>query len=117
MMRTSSLVILLVAVAVGIGLFMVKYRVQNLEEQLVQLNRSIASDRESIRVLKAEWSHLNEPSRLKSLAGRHLGMVPVPVDTITTSAEFDQQFPARPKAAERQSLENENPNSRKEKVQ
>ncbi len=117
MMRTSSLVILLVAVAVGIGLFMVKYRVQDLEDQLVSLNRSIASDREAIRVLRAEWSHLNEPARLKVLAGRHLGMAAVPVETVATAAELDKQIPVRPKAPDARPLENENPDSRKEKVQ
>lgn len=117
MMRTSSMVILLVAVAVGIGLFMVKYRVQDLEEQLVDLNRSIARDREAIRVLRAEWSHLNEPSRLKALANRYLGMNPVPVDTITTSAELERQIPSRSAKPGAQLLEKENPNSRKEQVQ
>lgn len=116
-MRTSSLVILLVAVAVGIGLFMVKYRVQDLEEQLVELNRSIARDRTAIRVLRAEWSHLNEPARLKALANRHLGMAPVPVETITTSAQMDQQIPARTPVPEAHHLENEKLTSRKEKVQ
>ena len=64
MMRTSTLSILLLAVAIGVGLFMVKYRVQDLEDQLVTLNREIARDRQAIQVLRAEWSHLNEPSRL-----------------------------------------------------
>ncbi len=115
-MRTTSLVILLVTVAVGIGLFMVKYRVQDLEDQLVGLNREIARDREAIRVLRAEWSHLNEPARLKSLAGRHLGMVPVSVGAIASRAEINKQIPIRPKVPDSKSLENEKPDSRKEKV-
>jgi cell division protein FtsL len=116
MMRTSSLVILLVTVAVGIGLFMVKYRVQDLEDQLVDLNREIARDRESIRVLRAEWSHLNEPARIRSLAGRYLGMEPVPVSNVASREEIDQQIPARPQKSDTEALGNDAPNSRKEKV-
>lgn len=115
-MRTTSLVILLVTVAVGIGLFMVKYRVQDLEDQLVALNRGIARDRESIRVLRAEWSHLNEPARIRSLADRYLGMGPVPVKNVASRAEIDTQIPVRPKQTDTEALENESPDSRKEKV-
>jgi len=117
MMRTSSLVILLVTVSVGIGLFMVKYRVQDLEDQLVELNREIASDRESIRVLRAEWSHLNEPARIRALANRYLGMEPVPVSSVASRKEIDKQIPARPQKSDSEALENEAPDSRKEKVQ
>lgn len=117
MMRTSTLAIVLVAVAVGIGLFMVKYRVQDLEDQLVDLNREIARDRESIRVLRAEWSHLNEPARLRALAQRHLGMEPVAVEKIATRSEMDQQIPVRVKAPDTALPENGTPPSRKEKAQ
>ena len=116
MMRTSTLSILLLAVAIGVGLFMVKYRVQDLEDQLVTLNREIARDREAIQVLRAEWSHLNEPSRLKVLAGRHLDMVPVLVEKVASRAKFNEQFPVRIEASDDMATEIGRPASRKEKT-
>ena len=116
-MRTSTLTILLVAVAIGVGLFMVKYRVQDLEDQLVELNREIAHHREAIHVLNAEWSHLNEPARLKALAGRHLGMAPVPVEQVAERALIEDRIPVRPEAPDAQPAQNSEPDSRKETVQ
>ena len=77
MIRHSTLVFLLMAGAVALALFSVKYQVQDMEKELTQLNRSTIEDRDAIRVLKAEWSHLNNSARLRVLAGRHLGMKPL----------------------------------------
>lgn len=117
MMRMSTLAILLVAVAIGVGLFMVKYRVQDLEDQLVDLNREIARDREAIHVLNAEWSLLNDPGRLKDLSGRYLGMAPVPVERVADRARINEQLPVRPEAPEVKPRENPEADSRKEIVQ
>ena len=76
-MGKTTLLFLLLAGALSVALFSVKYQVQDLEEELVGLNRSITSEKKSIHVLKAEWSHLNDPERLAILAERHLGMKPV----------------------------------------
>jgi len=68
---------LTLAIVAGIGLFHVSYRVQSLEEELTQVNRAILSEREAIHVLRAEWSYLNEPTRLADLARRHLQLAPL----------------------------------------
>ena len=57
---------------VGFGMFVMKNQVQTLESELNRINRSIQDDIKSIHVLKAEWSHLNSPSRLRQLAGKHI---------------------------------------------
>ena len=113
-MRTSTLSILLSAIAIGIGLFLVKYRVQDLESQLVDLNRQIARDREVLQVLRAEWSHLNEPRRIKILADRYLGMVPVSIDKVTSRNELNNKIPFRQKLANTKIAENSENTSRKE---
>ena len=65
---------LLVASILGYGLFMLKYEVQSLKNNLSGLNAEIAAERESLHVLKAEWSYLNRPSYLEGLAANHLGL-------------------------------------------
>lgn len=84
MIRHSTLVFLLMAGAVAVALFSVKYKVQDMEKELTQLNRATIDDRDAIRVLKAEWSHLNSSARLRLLAGRHLGMKPLTPDQMGT---------------------------------
>jgi hypothetical protein len=53
-----------------------------LEDQLVHIKHEIAANRDSIRVLNAEWSLLNQPSRLEQLAKRYLDLTPVSNDKL-----------------------------------
>lgn len=96
MIRHSTLVFLLMAGAVALALFSVKYRVQDLEKELTQLNRATIEDREAVHVLKAEWSHLNNSTRLRVLAGRHLGMKPLNPEQMGTFDDLPHRTP-RPK--------------------
>ena len=76
-MRQATIITLLVAAMMSVALFFLKYEVNGLESELGELNRGIVSDRESIHVLQAEWSHLNDIQRLKALAERHLNLSPM----------------------------------------
>ena len=59
---------------VGFGSLFMKNKVQELEQELVSINKSIHTDIKTIHVLKAEWSHLNNPSRLRKLAAKHISL-------------------------------------------
>ncbi|MBB4286644.1 cell division protein FtsL [Roseospira goensis] len=82
------------AVAAATGLFLLKYEVIALEDDLAALERGIARDRRAIHVLRAEWSYMNEPGRLNRLAARHLGLVPVTPDRMAAL----EALPFRPPA-------------------
>jgi len=64
------------AVAGGVSLFLLKYKVQALEDQLVASQHQVVRDRSAIRVLEAEWTYLNDPERLRRLSAEHLGFGP-----------------------------------------
>ena len=83
-MRHTTLLFLLIAGAISIALFSVKYQVQDLEKELGRLNKSITLEGQSIHVLNAEWSLLNNPERLEKLARWHLGMQPISATQITS---------------------------------
>jgi len=74
----------LLAGCVGIGLFFVKHEVKDLETRLAGLNLDIVRNQEEMHVLKAEWSYLNDPARLRDLSERHLGMRPMGTRQIAT---------------------------------
>jgi hypothetical protein len=95
-MRGATLLTVILASGIGLAVFLLEYRVKDLENQLHALDRAIVAERESIRVLDAEWSHLNDPARLGAMAARLLGMEPVAPDQLTSMAELPQRVPDAP---------------------
>jgi len=77
MIRRSTLFFACIAIAVGMGLFHVKYQVVSIHQEHKQTLERIKETNESIHVLKAEWTHLNDPKRLQTLAQKHLGIGPI----------------------------------------
>ena len=60
------------AVATAIGLFTVKYKVQDLEEKIDRTNQKIIESQQATHILRVEWAHLNEAERIERLAQKHL---------------------------------------------
>ncbi len=60
------------AVATAVGLFTVKYRVQDLEEKIDRTNQKIIESQQATHILKVEWAHLNEAARIERLAQKYL---------------------------------------------
>lgn len=93
-MRRTTVLAVLLAGALSLALFAVKYEVQDLEDELLELNRAIVADRQAVHVLEAEWSFLNNPDRLNRLARRHLGLAPVGPDQLGAVSRLPQWEPA-----------------------
>lgn len=93
MMRGMTILWAALALTVGVGLFMLKYEVQSLEDQLASLNGEIRRNQSTIHVLKAEWSYLNDPERLRQLNDRHLGMKPFRPEQIIAIADLPLATP------------------------
>ena len=93
-MRRSTLLWSVLGIAVVVGLFVIKHRVQDLEHRLHALNAEIITDRNATQVLQAEWSYLNQPTRLETLSKRLLGMeVPDAEQTVTMEELLRQAKP------------------------
>ena len=94
-MRRSTLLWTVLCLSVAIGLFVIKHRVQDLEDRLHSLNAEILADRDATQVLEAEWSYLNQPARLESLSRKLLGMEPPTAEqTVTLDELLRQAAPA-----------------------
>ncbi len=74
MIRSATFGGLVVGSLLAVFVFAIKYEVQDLESDYTEMNRSIERERQSIHVLLAEWSHLNEPARIRELARKYLGL-------------------------------------------
>lgn len=90
-------------------MFVMKNQVQTLESELNRINRSIQDDIKSIHVLKAEWSHLNSPSRLRQLAGKHIFLNQVRPEQIINYSALPFNYQAD--SADRKLLARRNINS------
>ena len=95
-MRRSTFFWSVLGIAVVIGLFIIKHRVQDLEDRLHALNAEIIINRDATQVLRAEWSYLNEPIRLEALSKRLLGMEAPDTEQTVTMEELLWQ--AKPEA-------------------
>ncbi len=83
-MRFLNLLSVCLVVAVSIGLYNLKYKVEAQEEEKARLTQEILNEQDAIRVLRAEWSYLTRPERLQILAERHLDLVALKASQIAT---------------------------------
>lgn len=98
----GTIATVLLAGALGVGLFFIKHRVKEQEARLAELNREIQTGQEAIHVLKAEWSYLNDPARLRQLSEKYLDMKVMGPSQVTTLAALprDPQGPALARAGQ-----------------
>ena len=69
-------------------IFLVKYKVRGLENELVATQQRVVRDKAAIRVLQAEWTYLNDPERLRRLSAEHLGFGPATAHNIVDIASL-----------------------------
>ncbi|WP_395022196.1 hypothetical protein [Dongia sp.] len=93
MIRLGTFVWLALLTMIGVGLYQVELGVLAKESELKQINRQIDANRDATHVLEAEWSYLNDPTRLADLARRYTDLAPA---TPTQIAGFDRLLPRPP---------------------
>jgi hypothetical protein len=74
--RISTIFWMILIVAAALGLYVVKYQVQSMQEELAKQENILRDEREALHVLEAEWAYLNKPQRLQQLAEKYLATTP-----------------------------------------
>src|SRR5579871_2169165 len=82
----------LAAVATAVGLFVVKYKVQDLEEKIDRTNQKILESQEATHILRIEWAHLNEAERIERLAQKHLKLQPAAIGQVVRLDSLNSQM-------------------------
>lgn len=77
MTRRLTILAVLIVAAVSIGLYEIEARVREVSRDLASLNAELVREQQAIRVLRAEWSYLSQPSRLQALAKHYLPLQPL----------------------------------------
>jgi cell division protein FtsL len=89
------------AVATAIGLFTVKYKVQDPVEKIDRTNQKIIASQQATHILKVEWAHLNEAARIEGLAQKHLKLEPANIKQVARLDTLKPE-PAKPDSAKQE---------------
>ncbi len=82
MIKLRYLLALLLLASSVFGLFQVKFKVQQLHREVTELKAQLVHEKDSIHVLKAEWSYLNQPERLSRLSKKFLELEELKADQV-----------------------------------
>ena len=93
MLRFVNICLVLSLVALAYVIYQVKYEARALDEEIASLGNEIDTERDSLAVLRAEWSLLNRPERIERLAQKFLKLAPVqPRQLVTVYSVSDGDF-------------------------
>ena len=95
MFRIVNILLVCLLMLSAAAVYDMKYEAELAEEHLVKLEREIEQERQSISLLKAEWSVLSQPGRLQDLVERHAAILQLQP---LTSAQFGslEEVPEKP---------------------
>ena len=84
MIRIANIIALIIAAALAVTLYRAKSHAKMDQENIDALRAEIAQREESLRVLRAQISYLEDEERLEALAREHLGLQPLdPLRAVT----------------------------------
>jgi cell division protein FtsL len=77
-------------------LYSLEHSTRGLERQIAKMKTGISYERESIKLLNAEWSSLTRPERLQKLAAEQLKLKPISAPQIVSLNELSSKVPDQP---------------------
>ncbi len=91
-MRKATLFWLGMAALCGTILFHTSQEASDARQRLRVVERDMLREEESLRVLHAEWSYLNQPERLEKLAREHLQLQPLQGRQFARVADINERI-------------------------
>jgi hypothetical protein len=93
MLRLLNLLALLGLIGTAAWAYSIKYETIYYAEQVKKLEKRLDRERDAITVLRAEWQHVNKPTRIQVLSDRHLQLQALQATQIAKASDL----PERPK--------------------
>ena len=97
--RLFNLFVVLAMIAAAVVTYNLKHDTEAAATRVARLNSAIAKERESIALLKAEWSTLSQPSRLQQLVTHYEDYFQLEPFSVSQVATLDE-IPLRPEVVE-----------------
>jgi hypothetical protein len=93
-MRRMTFIWLILAALSGGVLYHTSQQVTDGRQKLATINDDIRKEDETIRVLQAEWSYLNQPDRLEKLSKQYLDLAPLQGKQFAKLSDIPEQTAA-----------------------
>jgi hypothetical protein len=80
MIRVINLVLFCMSLAALVGVYGLKYAVEDIAAEKVSIERKIDRQTGELSLLKADWSYLNQPAHVGPIVARHqeaLALIPI----------------------------------------
>jgi cell division protein FtsL len=92
MLRLMNICIIAALVSAAAYVYKIKFESTRQFERVAKIKMQIRRERDAIAALRAEWSSLDNPSRIQELSNRHLALQPI------NPRQFDRltRLPERP---------------------
>jgi hypothetical protein len=102
MIRTLNFIMVCTSIAGLIGVYGLKYAVEETASTKVALERQIEKQEGDLSMLKADWAYLNQPAHVAPIVARHeaaLGLKPVRQEQFRALGTLPMRKPAPDRAA------------------
>lgn len=104
MIRTINIVLVLTSIAALVGVYGLKYSVEETASAKAAIERDIARQEGDLSLLKADWAYLNQPSHVGPIIARHQEQLDLQPLKQAQISSFDI-IPMRPAAPDSQALD------------
>ena len=94
MFRLVNAFIVLGLLVASYFIYTLEHATRSGERAIVRLEARIAEERESYKLLTAEWSLLTRPDRIQHLAEKHLHLEVLAPEQVISPAELHTRLPA-----------------------
>jgi len=103
MIRTLNIILTFTSVAALVGVYALKFSVEDTASAKTALERTIARQESDLSTLKADWAYLNQPSHIEPIVDRHLEALNLQPLKQSQIGSFDL-IPMRPPAPDASGL-------------
>ena len=93
MLRAFNACLVLAVLSAAYVLYSLEHSIRGVERQIARSNAAIATEKETIGLLNAEWSSLVRPERLQRLSEQHLPFRRISPDQIVKIDELAARIP------------------------
>ena len=97
-LRISTVLFVMLLVCGAFGLYMVKYKVQDLKKEVQITEKSLMEEKQNLHVAKAEWAFLTRPDRIRRLSVKYLSAKPMTSKQIVTLSSIPYNALAQDKS-------------------
>lgn len=96
MFRLFNAILVLGLLVASYFIYDLEHATRSGEREIVRLQGRIKEERESYKLLTAEWSLLTRPDRIQHLAEKHLKLNVLAPEQVISPAELEARLPAQP---------------------